>query len=49
MKIQIQDMDTPMQASDAPDDSVAQLDKNIFVAHNEVRTNPKSMIPDLES
>jgi len=42
-------MDTPMQASDAPDDSVAQLDKDIFVTHNEVRTNPKSMIPDLEA
>ena len=42
-------MDTPMQGSDAPDASVPQLDRDVFNAHNEVRTNPKSLIPDLEA
>ena len=38
-----------MQATDAPDESVPQLDREVFQAHNDVRTNPKSMIPDLKS
>mgnify|MGYP006118858719 CR=1 FL=1 len=42
-------MDTPMQGSEGPDASVPQLDREVFIAHNEVRTNPHSMISDLEA
>ena len=31
-------MDTKMQAADAPDESVPQLDRDVFQAHNDVRT-----------
>lgn len=42
-------MDTPMQGLDAPDANVPQLDRETWKAHNDVRTNPQSMIPDLEA
>ena len=39
----------PMQSVDAPDASVNQLDREVWQAHNDVRTNPKSFIAELEA
>ena len=41
-------MDNEGQVTKEPDAAVAEIDKEIFALHNQIRQDPKSIVPDLE-